>query len=1059
MLDFCFGKFGIAFDSARMASGKDRILSQGPQRKFLTKEQTTRSVVVTNISHQTSDSAIVIYFQQAKNGGGELDHVHIPQKGKAVITFANIQVAEKTLLHPHKLDGSELKIHRLANKEPIKVFQRVEARLELDPLISFGESRQNMIDALKEIEVESRQTSQNVIILSGSLYQVRTAHGKLRPFASGVKAGDQGTGGSGYNQRVSSSGADPLFPESPNIFEVQPQFMKLLKQVHNKSLREMEHKFEVEIVWDENASQVCVRQRRTSKGNHRVKEGCEEFIDLYKSFLPKVSREVVQLPSEVEETVVDEMLITVQKENPVIFEKVQNSVVVYADEDSIRSYVRLLEEKIRFTLRSSRTRKVTSQGTVQVQDQPLQSFLESKPLLQVLKNGVTLSVCRGDITNVQVDAIVNAANEFLQHGAGVADAIVRKGGSQIQEESNKITRTRGHLNVGEAVATSGGHLPCRYVIHAVGPRWNEHGKKASKSLLRQACLASLNLAALELQLSSIALTAISSGIFGMPKDICAQVVFKAVEEFSESQKAEFSTLRDVRIVIIDEPTISVFSEEFIKRYNPNKASPGTVVNPERPLDEGGQSSMATNPTKENKLLSSPDKEMPCNEKVNPDTAKVKLSGKAASMDQDIYEATLSDTLKNMSPPSEEDKENARSESSLKTEKVDPSPEKSSGSLNNNATGKPPRGKGRGMLALRFKSSSGTEMSHSTLFHGKIAGGETDVNTKNANTGSPAPGLAVTEEEKKLAKQFKASVENDESAEVTELVGIITESSGPNPQDANRSHEPDDKENLCGKTIENSKDNEINNVAKSLEYSQKTADNSNTDGSIQRYPHHSTKTPLAGEDTGTKNVQGDPSHGPESDPGQVNEMTRGDQTKRPNCFVCNKFNAPQVIARCRRDHYFCSSCYEALSVTTEICPQCKKESLSQGGQPTGQMTWNADTRISLPGYNDCGVIMVQFCFDKGIQGPGHPNPGQPYNASTTTCYFPFNREGQEVCGLLKKAFETNLLFTIEKGEIVCNGIELITDRFKGPANYENPDLAYLDRLRGQLAKLGITVPQV
>ena len=92
--------------------------------------------------------------------------------------------------------------------------------------------------------------------------------------------------------------------------------------------------------------------------------------------------------------------------------------------------------------------------------------------------------------------------------------------------------------------------------------------------------------------------AISSGIFGMPKDICAQVIFKAAEEFSESQNAEFSTLRDLRIVIIDEPTISVFSEEFIKRYNPNKASPGIAVNPERPLDEGRQTSMATNPWKE-----------------------------------------------------------------------------------------------------------------------------------------------------------------------------------------------------------------------------------------------------------------------------------------------------------------------------------------------------------------------------------------------------------------------------------------------------------------------------
>ena len=642
-----------------------------------------------------------------------------------------------------------------------------------------------MIDALKEIEVESRKISQNVIILSGLLNQVRTAHDKLRPFASGVKAVDQNTGGLRYNQRVSSSGADPLSSESPNTFEVIPQFMKLLKQVHKKSLREMEHKFGVEIVWEENLSQVCVRQRSTSEGNHRLAEGCEEFIDLYKDFLPKVSREVVHLPSEVEETVVDETIIAIQKESPVIFEKVQSNVVVYAEKDIIRSYVRSLEEKISFTLHSSRTGKETSQVH---KDQRLRSLSGSKPLVHVLKNGVGLSLCQGDVTNVQVDAIVNAANEQLLHGDGVAGAIVRKGGFQIQDESNKITRSRGWLNVGEAVETSGGRLPCRYVIHAVGPRWNQHGKEASKFLLRQACLASLDLAALKLKLSSIALTAISSGIFGMPKDICAQVIFKAVEEFSESQNTEFSTLRDVRIVIIDEPTIRVFREQFIKRYNPNKASPGIVVNQERPLDEGGQTSMATNPTKENKLLPSTGKEMPRNEKINPDTGKVDLSGKTASMDENNYETTLSDGFKKMSLSGEEDTKNARSESSLIAERrpnVDSPPIKSSCSGNNNVTGKIPRGRGRGLLTV-----SGMSL----LFNGKNAGEEKGASAKNANTGSPAPGLVVTEEREKLAEELKDGVEDDNSADVTEPVKNITESSGPNPQNANHSHESHDKEN-------------------------------------------------------------------------------------------------------------------------------------------------------------------------------------------------------------------------------------------------------------------------
>ena len=784
-----------------------------------------------------------------------------------------------------------------------------------------------MIDALKEIEVEFREISHNAIILSGSLSQVRRAQDKLRQHASGVKEGNDVT--------------DDFLSESTNIFVVQPQFMKLLKLVHKKTLREMEHKFGVQIVWEENASQVCVRQGKISKGNHRLKEGCEEFIDLYKNFHPKVSREVVQLPSEVEETVVHETIISFQKENPVVFENAENNIFLYADKDSIRRYVRSLEEKFGFTLRSSRTGKLTSQGILQDQkNQRLQSFSGSKPLVQVLKNGVRLSLYQGDVTDLRVDAIVNAANERLLHGGGVAHAIVRKGGFQIQDESNKITRSRGWLNVGEAVETSGGRLPCRYVIHAVGPRWNEHGKEASKSLLRQACLASLNLAALKLQLSSIALTAISSGIFGMPKDICAQVIFKAVEEFSESPNAEFSTLRDVRIVIIDEPTISVFREEFIKRYNFSKASPGIVVNPERPLDEGGQTSMATNRTKESKLLSTPDEEMQCNEKVNLDTAKVKLSGKAAGMEENSYEATLSDDFKKMSLSGDGDKENARRGSNLKTEEgstEDSSPVKSSCSGNSNVTDKLPRkGKGRGLLAISLRDLSGTEMSLSRNTLGTNAEGETNVNTKNANISSPAPGLAITEEGKKLAKQPKDSIE-DNSAEVTDLVRNVTESSSPNLQDAKLSHESQDKENtnrygehpdegssdggqgnyltlnqsnsnladtslnyvqngssvtdvnagdvkqpktsacendinssssetrenvegVRDKTTKDSNHSGKSNVAQSLEHSQGIVGSSNPDWSIS---HHSTETPLVGEDTGTRNMQGDPSHGLES----------------------------------------------------------------------------------------------------------------------------------------------------------------------------------------------------
>ena len=252
---------------------------------------------------------------------------------------------------------------------------------------------------------------------------------------------------------------------------------------------------------------------------------------------------------------------------------------------------------------SSRNTRQGQRNSSTDSEEKQQGFLLPQNLNKSLKNGVVLSLYQGDITNERVDAIVNAANESLQHGAGVGGAIVRKGGRQIQDESNQLTQKYGQLNVGEAAYTSGGFLPCRYVIHTVGPRWREHGRNKSIFLLRKACVGSLRVAA-QLELSSIALPAISSGIFGMPKEICAQVMFKAVEEFSASNDTEFSTLRDMRIVIIDYPTISVFHEEFVKRYHCQESSPHTVTNQQRPSLEERETSPATN-SKKNKQIRPP----------------------------------------------------------------------------------------------------------------------------------------------------------------------------------------------------------------------------------------------------------------------------------------------------------------------------------------------------------------------------------------------------------------------------------------------------------------------
>jgi O-acetyl-ADP-ribose deacetylase (regulator of RNase III) len=165
-----------------------------------------------------------------------------------------------------------------------------------------------------------------------------------------------------------------------------------------------------------------------------------------------------------------------------------------------------------------------------------------------------LRLAQGDITERNADAIVNAANSYLQHGGGVAGAIVRKGGSVIQEESDKI----GFTAVGTAAITTAGRLPAKFVIHAVGPRMGE-GDEDNK--LRSAVLSSLRLASRK-RLASISLPAISSGIFGFPKDRCANILIQTAVDFLNSHGE--SSLRLVEFCIYDDLTLGYFKEEFAK---------------------------------------------------------------------------------------------------------------------------------------------------------------------------------------------------------------------------------------------------------------------------------------------------------------------------------------------------------------------------------------------------------------------------------------------------------------------------------------------------------------
>ena len=177
----------------------------------------------------------------------------------------------------------------------------------------------------------------------------------------------------------------------------------------------------------------------------------------------------------------------------------------------------------------------------------------------ILPSRASLQLVQGDITAETTDAIVNAANESLQHGAGVAGAILRRGGPAIKTESDNWVRKHGLVSNAEPAWTSGGNLPAKYVIHAVGPVWGDGDEDEDAKLV--AAVTGLLRVADRLGLASIALPAISTGIFGFPKERAAGIILSAVQGYFVEKPN--SGIKLVRLVLYDQTTITY----FLKTWN------------------------------------------------------------------------------------------------------------------------------------------------------------------------------------------------------------------------------------------------------------------------------------------------------------------------------------------------------------------------------------------------------------------------------------------------------------------------------------------------------------
>lgn len=177
-------------------------------------------------------------------------------------------------------------------------------------------------------------------------------------------------------------------------------------------------------------------------------------------------------------------------------------------------------------------------------------------MLEIGIDGILLRLLQGDITEQDVDVIVNAANSSLMGGGGVDGAIHRKGGQKILEECKQI-RSREWpegLSTGKVVITSGGNLKARYVIHTVGPIWHG-GKSGEKELLKDAYLNSLKLA-VQKELKSISFPSISTGAYGHPIYEAARIALSTVKEYLEQENG----LEEVNFVLFTEGDLNTYQD-------------------------------------------------------------------------------------------------------------------------------------------------------------------------------------------------------------------------------------------------------------------------------------------------------------------------------------------------------------------------------------------------------------------------------------------------------------------------------------------------------------------
>ncbi|XP_052772071.1 uncharacterized protein LOC128211381 isoform X1 [Mya arenaria] len=672
-------------------------------------------------------------------------------------------------------------------------------------------------------------------------------------------------------------------------------------------------------------------------------------------------------------------------------------------------------------------------------------------------NGMKVTLYYGNIAQEETDAIVNPANENLEHYGGLAYILRQARGAEMDLECRNFIRHNGSLKTTEVTHTSGGgKIKSSHIIHAAGPMWltPTYREKFTRQLT-QTFLNCLNYAEERLWIRSVALPYISTGVYGAPLDVCVKCFLNAVLIFT----AEGSTdhrLNDVRLVNNDAE--STVTSIVLVQTQLDMGIPALSADAHELMMESKEKSETSRTAQLNLPRGRQDTGGALSQTMRGTTGVLqRLSSQEA--ERDSGSGLKSYTHRRTS-----------SLSRMPQRKSDVSSDDSYSLYGSRATeGHSSRDKGYGSRAT--EGHSGRDKGYGSRATGGYSSGDKGYGSRategyssgDKSSGSNSSHERSREKTRSYTQEDKTSLS---SAKMSQTIGgrsklkmddFMDKSMSPRSTksaDTGSRAAPKIKQNLLpsGQRLKSTRPT----TTTTSSFGQRTSDDY---GAFSR-PHSGL--------TGRHDTSDEDEFGLQSLPADLSKHTfrerflQGEQ-KLEKCAICLDTVRDPKQLKC--NHVFCHPCIdEHFRKSKPACPVCGSIfGRVKGDQPiAGRMTYKTDRDKFLPGYEgEDGMIIITYTFPDGRQEHGHPHPGRSYKGISRKAYLPNSVEGREVLRLLRKAFDARLVFTIGDSKmsgksdvLTWNDIHHKTSINGGPTRFGYPDPTYLDRVRDELADKGI-----